>query len=310
MEYKKDFLDEENIPDFALRPAKPASTFDPTIYDKLFENMRKSAEAATKEEEEPAAAEEPEAVAVPVEPAAVDEPVVAEIAGEPETVGEPSAAEITEEPAAVDETIALEVPAELEIIDEHEQETIPVAAEPAAVEPEEPEAVPVHLPKKPLPVETDGALDDQNMRKIKYTDFRNLSPVVIYIEAENLIDLRVSFAKLNFFSHFHDFRFAHCNIGKPDLILQELHFILFNIVKEIQLLVTILPHIYFYCRPHPELSLVDPLPLKRTNICAEGDDRIGFALYHAVFSEQYLRIQGNHDRFIRIIFRRIQCLNF
>mgnify|MGYP001036905970 CR=1 FL=1 len=187
MEYKKDFLDEENIPDFALRPAKPASTFDPTIYDKLFENMRKSAEAATKEEEEPAAAEEPEAVAVPVEPAAVDEPVVAEIAGEPETVGEPSAAEITEEPAAVDETIALEVPAELEIIDEHEQETIPVAAEPAAVEPEEPEAVPVHLPKKPLPVETDGALDDQNVRKIKYTDFRNLSPVVIYVEEDVLI---------------------------------------------------------------------------------------------------------------------------
>ena len=51
--------------------------------------------------EEPAAAEEPGAVAVPVEPAAVDEPAAAEVAGEPETLDEPVVAEITEEPAAV-----------------------------------------------------------------------------------------------------------------------------------------------------------------------------------------------------------------
>lgn len=42
MEYKKDFLGGENIPDFALQPARPASTFDPTAYDKLFENLKQA----------------------------------------------------------------------------------------------------------------------------------------------------------------------------------------------------------------------------------------------------------------------------
>jgi hypothetical protein len=46
MEYKKEFFNDENIPDFALQPAKPASSFDPTVYDRLFENLKQPVEQA------------------------------------------------------------------------------------------------------------------------------------------------------------------------------------------------------------------------------------------------------------------------
>ena len=42
MEFKKGLFDGENIPDFALQPARPAASFDPTVYDRLFENLKKS----------------------------------------------------------------------------------------------------------------------------------------------------------------------------------------------------------------------------------------------------------------------------
>ena len=41
MEYKNDLFGTENIPDFAMQPAKPAEEFDPTVYDKLYEAMTK-----------------------------------------------------------------------------------------------------------------------------------------------------------------------------------------------------------------------------------------------------------------------------
>ena len=51
MEYNKGFFEEENIPDFALQPAKPASAFDTTVYDKLFETKDQPAEAAAQIDE-------------------------------------------------------------------------------------------------------------------------------------------------------------------------------------------------------------------------------------------------------------------
>ncbi|MGI6733365.1 MAG: SPOCS domain-containing protein [Anaerovoracaceae bacterium] len=225
MEYKKDFLDEENIPDFALQPAKPASTFDPTIYDKLFENMRQS--AAAKEEspegEKLVAAdvttEQPEVASTSAEQPPEVEPESVTASAEQPTTFEPEAVEVSEEQSAaleskdvtvLSEQLAADEPETIPVTTEQpiaaELEAVPVSTEPSTVDepatepvsaeiPAEPEesavsvakAMPVHMPKKPLPVETEAASDDDHMKKVKYTDFRKLSPVVIYVEEDVLI---------------------------------------------------------------------------------------------------------------------------
>lgn len=105
MEYKSDFFDKENIPDFALQPAKPTSAFDPTVYDKLFETLKQSdkteVQAEARAEDTPTVqTEEPEPaveiVAAELPKAEVPEPVSIEVAdaeAKAETETETDAAE-------------------------------------------------------------------------------------------------------------------------------------------------------------------------------------------------------------------------
>ena len=200
MEYKKDFLDGEKIPDFALQPAKPASTFDPTVYDKLFESMRQRATTEEQEQAQAVVAEVPTEVpevqpVVAQEPTELPEaePVVAQAPTElPEA--EPGVAEApTELPEA--EPVLAETPIEAPVAE-------PVVAELPEVEPviaeiptdshEEPVApvavvVPVHMPQKPLPVIAETVADRQQSKKVRYTDFRKRNPVIIHVEEDILI---------------------------------------------------------------------------------------------------------------------------
>lgn len=182
MEYKKDFLDGENIPDFALKPAKPASTFDPTVYDKLFESMR---QATTPEAEEQAVAAEVQSEVPEVEPVVAEAPE-----SEPAVVELPEAEPVVAEVSEVEPVIA-EVP-EVESVVAELPQIEPVIAEAPMDRQEEPAApvavvVPVHMPQKPLPIKAEAASDRQQRRKVKYTDFRKLSPVIIHVEEDVLI---------------------------------------------------------------------------------------------------------------------------
>ncbi len=184
MEYKKDFLDGEKIPDFALQPAKAASTFDPTVYDKLFESMRQRATAEA--QEQVVVAEVPTEV-LDAEPVVVEaltevaevEPVIAEVLTEVDEV-EPVVAEALTEAPEVEPVVA-ELPEVEPVIAELPADSNEETAAPVAV------AVPVHMPQKPLPIKAETAADRQQSKKVKYTDFRKLNPVIIHVEEDVLI---------------------------------------------------------------------------------------------------------------------------
>jgi len=66
MEYKKDLFETENIPDYALQPAKPADEFDPSVYDKLFAAMTQQKAPLSEAEQMPAAGPDVELVSAQI----------------------------------------------------------------------------------------------------------------------------------------------------------------------------------------------------------------------------------------------------
>ena len=130
MEYKKDLLGSQNIPDFAMQPAKPAEEFDPTVYDKLYEAMTKPVDKSPEEEEisvptyvEP---EEEPVSEVEAEPASIEEP---ELEAEPESVFETEDVVLVSGDAAEEEEIEEEVePVCLEAQEVAKDEVTPVMA--------------------------------------------------------------------------------------------------------------------------------------------------------------------------------------
>ena len=164
MEYNKGFFEEENIPDFALQPAKPASAFDTTVYDKLFETKDQPAEAAA-QIDEPAVIE-----------AQIDEQ--AEVAVQIDEQAEASAQidEPAEASAQIDEPAVFEaMPVSAQLPSDH-IETSDVS-----------ETGAVSFVQKPMPVGAEAVSGKQKNRKVKYTDFRRLDPVVIHVEEDILI---------------------------------------------------------------------------------------------------------------------------
>ncbi len=212
MEYRKDLFEGENIPDFALQPAKPASTFeqtppfDATVYDRLYESLSQQVQAEAPvepTEAEPAAAEtsreqladiesaggEYAAAEAPQEPFSA-EPVSAEMS-EDEPAEAVDSSEVVIETSVAEPTLSAEDSASEPVLSAEDSASAPVLAaeaEEIATGPEaEAAAVPVHLPQKPLPVHGEEATDRQQSRKVKYTDFRRLSPIIISVEEDVLI---------------------------------------------------------------------------------------------------------------------------
>ena len=52
MEYNKDLFPTEEVPDYAMQPAKQAEAFDPSVYDRLYANMTPAASPPPQEQEE------------------------------------------------------------------------------------------------------------------------------------------------------------------------------------------------------------------------------------------------------------------
>ncbi|GAB1475778.1 DUF3794 domain-containing protein [Bacillota bacterium] len=163
MEYKNDLINEENIPDFALQPARPASSFDPTVYDRLFENLKQA--AGEIEVTEPIEEVEEVAEAEPVEEA--EEVAAAEPVEEAEEV---AAAEPVEE---AEEVAAAAAPPHIK------EELTPISAGRTFSPKEPPRAGPAAATAVPAA--------NQKTRAVKYTEVSNLEPVIIQIEEDVLI---------------------------------------------------------------------------------------------------------------------------
>lgn len=180
MEYKKDMFDTENIPKFAMQPAKPAEEFDASVYDRLYEAMTELSDETTKQEikEEP----EVESKAVFAEAKTEAEELVEE------TVEEETVAETEEELLA---EIEPEEKSEEELIADAEPQGEPeeeLGAVLTAVE--QPEAVPV-LAKvtknAPESIKIIPTGEKQINKVLSYTDFCKLTPIDIYIEEDVLV---------------------------------------------------------------------------------------------------------------------------
>ena len=194
MEYKKDLFETENIPDYALQPAKPADEFDPSVYDKLFAAMTQQKAPLSEAEQMPAAGPDVELVSaqIPYNEAAYEvvpeaEPVSLQDTGAVQV----SAQEYEEAPVSqpLQENEAVQV-------SEEECEEVPVSQplqenEAVQVSSQEinesfEEAAPVMVPKA-SPIKIMPAGKNQVSRNINYTDFRKLSPITIHVEEDILV---------------------------------------------------------------------------------------------------------------------------
>ncbi|NLY70346.1 MAG: DUF3794 domain-containing protein [Clostridiales bacterium] len=171
MEYKKDLFGTQNIPDFAMQPAKPAEEFDPTVYDKLYEAMTKPVDKSPEEEE----------ISVPtyVEP---EEEPVSEVEAEPASIEEP---ELEAEPESVFETEDVVLVSG----DAAEEEEIEEEVEPVYLEDQEvakDEVTPVMAAKAPS-LKIMPAGDDMISSTLHYTEFRRLPETIIHVEEDVLV---------------------------------------------------------------------------------------------------------------------------
>lgn len=158
MEYKKDLFGTENIPDFAMQPAKPAEEFDPTVYDKLYEAMTKPVDKSPEEEE------------ITVSTYVEDEPVSTL---EPET-----------EPESVFETEDVVLVSSDSVEDVEEEEVEPVYVEEQEVVKDE--VAPVMAAKAPT-LKIMPAGDDMISSALNYTEFRKLPETIVHIEEDVLV---------------------------------------------------------------------------------------------------------------------------
>ena len=215
MTYEKDPFNLEEIPDYALQPAKEADEynfhyvprgaagrFDPAAYEKiLHDSVRQTAENEEPSElldvQGDAGAAEPEAVfvwneAVPDESVAQEEPAEETIAEAPEetiaeapteTIEEASAETVEEAPAEIPEAIETFEEAEeaVELLEE-EDEAAPVFSTPTPHPVFQPVFVPKTVPAKITPMKGSTVSD-----KLKLVDMKRKEPVRMTIDEDILV---------------------------------------------------------------------------------------------------------------------------
>ena len=217
MTYEKDPFELEEIPDYALQPAKEADEynfhyvprgvtgrFDPAAYEKvLYDSVRQAAEGQSEMldiQEDKAA--EPFETQTEFFPQAMEEimPAALEEETDPEAVSGESAAPSWTEPVGAKPVEAEPVMAEPDMAEpvmeeaeaQEEEEMIPVFAAPSGSRPFQPVFVPKTVPAKVIPM-----AGTTISSKLKLVDMRKKEPIRMTIEEDILVpDVKPDLARI------------------------------------------------------------------------------------------------------------------